>query len=76
MKGKRRFIRQTLKRGNGETDPYYLASCYGKIRYTKQGAKQRQDGISTMKFYKCKFGDHYQVGRKPWRQPPRQASAT
>lgn len=70
MRGKRSVIRQKIaraqKRGK-HLDPKYLASCEGKIRYSKDGAKAKAAGISTMKFYKCEFGDHYHVGRKPWK---------
>lgn len=65
---KRSRIRHTIaaaqKRGK-HIDPKYLASCDGKIRFSKEAAKAKADSISTMKFYKCKFGDHYHVGRKP-----------
>lgn len=63
--GKRKYIRQTIKRGNGETDPRRLASCYGKIRMTKEAAYERAKGVSTMKAYHCGFCGHYHVGRKP-----------
>lgn len=66
MRGKHSIVRQRVRKQGG--DPKYYASCYGKIRYDKKGAKARADGIDTMKFYKCKFGDHYHVGRKPWRK--------
>lgn len=55
----RRLTKQTGK------NPKELASCYGKIRYDRLGAKQRADGISTMKAYNCRFCDYWHVGRKP-----------
>lgn len=72
MKGKRSIIRKKIasaqKRGK-HLNPKYLASCDGKIRHSKESAKQRASEISTMKFYKCEFGDHYHVGRRPdWKR--------
>lgn len=66
MKGKRSKIRQQVRRSG--KDPKYFASCYGKIRYDKDGAKLRAQGVDTMKFYKCRFCAYYNVGRKPWRK--------
>lgn len=70
MQGKRARIRRTIARAQRRgkyLDPRQLASCEGKIRYSKEAAKARASGISTMKFYKCDYGDHYHVGRKPWK---------
>lgn len=70
MRGKRSKIRRTIaaaQRRGKHINPKYLASCDGKIRYSKEHAKARAEGISTMKFYKCEFGDHYHVGRRPWK---------
>jgi hypothetical protein len=53
-----------LQRTGGKGSDMY-ASCYGKIRMTKQQAKERADGLSTMNWYKCRHCDHYHVGRKP-----------
>lgn len=72
MQGKRSRIRQTIARAQRRgkvINPRYLASCEGKIRHSKEDAKARAKGISTMKFYKCEFGDHYHVGRRPnWKR--------
>lgn len=62
--GKRKYIRQTIRNGNGVTNPKQLASCYGKIRMTKEAAYDRAKGISTMKAYHCSFCGHYHVGRR------------
>lgn len=70
MRGKRSRIRDRVARAakhGKRLDPRYLAACEGKIRYTKDEAKARSQGITTMKFYKCEFGDHYHVGRRPWK---------
>lgn len=68
MRGKRTRIRRTIaaaqKRGK-HLNPKELAACYGKIRYSKERAKARAEGVSTMKFYKCKFCEYYHVGRRP-----------
>ena len=60
--GKRKRIRKQLQKTGGK-DPHYFASCYGKVRYTKEQAKERQEGVSTMKWYKCKWCPDYHVGR-------------
>lgn len=64
MIGKRKRIRRQLQRTHGQGSDYY-ASCYGKIRMTKPDAKARAEGVSTMKWYKCRHCEHYHVGRKP-----------
>lgn len=71
MRGKRSRIIRTIARAQRRgvhLDPKQLASCEGKIRFTKEAAKAKAQGISTMKFYKCDYGDHYHVGRKPWKR--------
>lgn len=70
MKGKRTRIRQTIARAQRRgkhLNPKKLASCEGKIRYTKEQAKARAEGVDTMKYYKCQFCPHYHVGRRPWK---------
>lgn len=72
MGAKHSKIRKTIaaaQRRGKHIDPKYLASCEGKIRHSKESAKARAKDISTMKFYKCEFGDHYHVGRRPdWKR--------
>ena len=68
MGAKRSKIRKTIaaaQRRGKHLDPKYLASCDGKIRYSKEAAKAKSSGLSTMKFYRCEFGEHYHVGRRP-----------
>lgn len=67
MGAKRSKIRKTIaaaQRRGKHLDPKYLASCDGKIRYTREQTKNKQL-YSTQKFYKCQFGNHYHMGRKP-----------
>jgi hypothetical protein len=70
MRGKRSKIRHTIaaaQRRGKVLNPKQLASCEGKIRFTKERAKAKADGVDTMKYYKCQFCSHYHVGRKPWK---------
>lgn len=63
MIGKRKRIRQQLRKG--KKNPDELASCYGKIRHTKLEAKiEVAKKPSFIKAYKCRYGDHYHIGRK------------
>lgn len=63
MIGKRKRIRQQLRAGKASPD--YLASCYGKIRHTKDSAKMELlSKPDYIKFYKCRHGDHYHIGRR------------
>lgn len=66
MGQKRQRIRKQVKQTG--INPKEAASCYGKIRHTKDEAYQRANGLSTMKAYKCEFCPHYHVGRAPWRK--------
>ncbi len=63
MIGKRKHIRMKLRSGNN--NPKKLASCDGKIRYTKEQAhKAAEEKPSFVKAYKCKFCSYYHIGRK------------
>lgn len=63
MIGKRKHIRMKLRKGGNAK---YLASCYGKIIYDDyEGAAHAAFyKPSSVKPYKCQFGEHYHIGRK------------
>ncbi len=67
MGAKRSKIRKTIaaaQRRGIHLDHKKLASCEGKIRYSKDQIKNKTL-YSTQKFYKCLYGDHYHTGRRP-----------
>lgn len=65
--GKRKRIRQQLRGNISEPkDPKYLASCYGKVRRTKEDAYELAKDLPNMKAYKCSYCGNgtYHVGRR------------
>lgn len=64
MIGKRKHIRMKLR--HGASNPLYLASCFGKQRHASYEAAKEATLAkpSIVGVYKCKFGNHYHIGRK------------
>lgn len=67
MPGKRRRIRAQVRKAERgiERNTKYLASCYGKVRRTKEEAHREADNRpDIVKAYKCKFCEYYHIGRR------------
>jgi hypothetical protein len=60
--GKKKHIRQ-LQKGGTSADAKYLASCYGKVRRTKEQAHEEADKLSILRAYKCSYCGYHHVGR-------------
>lgn len=62
--GKRKHIRMKLRKGKN-LNPRELASCYGKIRYTKEEKVRALAGRPDfIHFYRCDFCKYFHIGRK------------
>lgn len=62
--GKRKLIR-SMKRKKSNVDTKFIASCYGKIRRTKQDAHEAAElRPSIVKPYKCKYCGYWHIGRR------------
>ena len=66
MGRKKNYIRNRVRRDNS-LNPKELASCYGKIRLTKEQAQDKRVSIGKDKVnaYRCQFCKFYHVGRRP-----------
>lgn len=68
MRRKRSIIRQKINRAQKhgkKVDGFYLASCYGKVRYASyEETKIFIENLIGQKPYKCKFCNYYHHGRK------------
>lgn len=65
MIGKKKRIRRQLQNKHNKLSPHELASCYGKIRYSKQ---DRESALlnrpPSVKFYKCQHCPYYHIGKR------------
>lgn len=62
---KRKRIKQQLRRAKQAVSPRYLASCYGKVRHTKESARAAAaEKPSIVRAYRCKYCPWYHIGRK------------
>lgn len=66
MRGKRKRIRQALRRAKNPVNPKYLASCQGKIRHAsyEEAKLACVDKPDHVKPYKCTFCIYYHIGRR------------
>lgn len=69
MRGKHKIINQKVRsaqKHGRKVNTKQLAACEGKVRWTKQEARQKAAMLIDTRAYKCRFCKNYHVGRKPW----------
>ena len=66
-KTKHQRIQYRVDKAGSQKVAKYYASCEGKLRRSREEAKEEAKRLQTASAYKCGFCGHWHIGRKSWK---------